>query len=123
MSGLVKCLAGLCRLGCSRVRFRPGRNHSNRQLVAAGAPHDQYHGGMGRLGSGGFRRETDDGGRQNAVGKNRQGQYDLPVSGSRDISWGVPAPSRLVALRLWEMPFLSPSAEAATRPFGTKRTG
>ena len=41
------------------------------------------------------------------------GQYDLAVSGIRDVSWGVPAytPGRFVALRLWEMPFLSPSAE------------
>ena len=41
------------------------------------------------------------------------GQYDLAVGGIRDVSWGVPAytPGRFVALRLWEMPFLSPSAE------------
>ena len=44
------------------------------------------------------------------------GQYDLVVSGIRDISWGVPAytPGRFVALRLWEMPFLSPSAEVGS---------
>ena len=40
------------------------------------------------------------------------GQYDLAVNGIRDIAWGVPAytPGRFVALRLWEIPFLSPSA-------------
>lgn len=40
------------------------------------------------------------------------GQYDLAVNGIRDVAWGVPAytPGRFVALRLWEIPFLSPSA-------------
>lgn len=44
------------------------------------------------------------------------GQYDLAVNGIRDVSWGVPAytPGRFVALRLWEMPFLSPSAETGS---------
>ncbi|MXW90792.1 MAG: TRAP transporter substrate-binding protein [Rhodospirillaceae bacterium] len=44
------------------------------------------------------------------------GQYDLAVNGIRDITWGVPAytPGRFVALRLWEMPFLSPSAEVGS---------
>ena len=45
------------------------------------------------------------------------GQYDLAVNGIRDVAWGVPAytPGRFVALRLWEMPFLSPSAELGSQ--------
>ena len=44
------------------------------------------------------------------------GQYDLAVNGIRDLTWGVPAytPGRFVALRLMEMPFLSPSAEVGS---------
>ena len=51
------------------------------------------------------------------------GQYDLPVSCSRDISWGVPGPGRFVALRLWEMPFLSPSAEAGSEAVWYEKNG
>ena len=42
------------------------------------------------------------------------------MSGIRDVSWGVPAytPGRFVALRLWEMPFLSPSAEVGSEAVG-----
>ena len=45
------------------------------------------------------------------------GQYDLAVNGIRDVTWGVPAytPGRFVALRLWEIPFLSPSAEVGSQ--------